>query len=53
VAEFLGLGHKGRLAVGCDADILVLNDTLEVYHLWAKGNAVVKEKKACVKGTFE
>ncbi|QLZ58980.1 beta-aspartyl-peptidase [Citrobacter freundii] len=53
VAEFLGLGHKGRLAVGCDADILVLNDALEVYHLWAKGNAVVKEKKACVKGTFE
>lgn len=53
VAEFLGLEHKGRLAVGCDADILVLNDALEVNHLWAKGKAVVREKKACVKGTFE
>ena len=36
-----------------DADILVLNDALEVHHLWAKGKAVVREKKACVKGTFE
>lgn len=53
VAEFLGLGHKGRLAVGCDADILVLSDALEVNDLWAKGKSVVKEKKACVKGTFE
>ena len=53
VAEFLALEHKGRLAVGCDADILVLNDALEVHHLWAKGKAVVREQKACVKGTFE
>lgn len=50
VAEFLGLEHKGRLAVGCDADILVLNDAMAVNHLWAKGKAVVREKKACVKG---
>lgn len=53
VAEFLGLAHKGRLAVGCDADILVLNEALEVTHLWAKGKAMVRDKKACVKGTFE
>lgn len=46
----LGLEHKGRLAVGCDADILVLNDALEVHHLWAKGKALVRGEKACVKG---
>lgn len=53
VAEFLGFEHKGRLAAGCDADILVLNQALEVSYLWAKGKAVVKDGKACVKGTFE
>lgn len=53
VAEFLGLEHKGRLAVGCDADLLVLNEVLEVNHLWAKGKMVVRDGKACVKGTFE
>ncbi|HFZ8995788.1 TPA: beta-aspartyl-peptidase [Citrobacter freundii] len=53
VAAFLGLEHKGRLAVGCDADLLVLNEALEVRHVWAKGKAMVKEGKACVKGTFE
>lgn len=53
VAEFLGFEHKGRLAVGCDADILVLDEALEVHHLWAKGKAMVRDKKACVKGTFE
>lgn len=53
VAEFLGLEHKGRLAVGCDADLLVLNEALEVNHLWAKGKMVVRDGKACVKGTFE
>ncbi|HAT8011796.1 beta-aspartyl-peptidase [Citrobacter rodentium] len=53
VAEFLGLEQKGRLAVGCDADILVLNEALEVNHLWAKGKAMVRDKRACVKGTFE
>ncbi|WP_436856710.1 beta-aspartyl-peptidase [Citrobacter tructae] len=53
VAEFLGLENKGRLAVGCDADLLVLNEALEVDHLWAKGKMVVRDGKACVKGTFE
>jgi len=53
VAEFLGLAHKGQLAAGCDADFIILNDSLAIEEVWAKGKKVVCSGRACVKGTFE
>ncbi|CAH3484937.1 beta-aspartyl-peptidase [Enterobacter hormaechei] len=53
VAEFLGLEHKGRIAPGCDADVLVLTDDLKIREVWAKGRQMVSGGVVCVKGTFE
>lgn len=53
VAEFLGLAHKGQLAAGCDADFIVLDASLAIQSVWAKGKAMVRDGCACVKGTFE
>jgi len=53
VATFLGLAHKGRLAPGCDADLLLLDDQLQIRAVWAKGKQMVRDGKACVRGTFE
>lgn len=53
VAEFLGFGHKGRLSPGCDADFIVLDEELRIQEVWAKGKQMVRDGKACVKGTFE
>jgi len=39
-AEFLGLDHElGRIAVGCFADLVLLNDDLEVLDTWIHGAA--------------
>lgn len=41
-ARVLGIeGRKGRLAVGCDADVLVLNGGLEVEAVFVRGHQVV------------
>lgn len=53
VAEFLGMTHKGQLIPGCDADFLVLEADLQIREVWAKGRQMVREGRACVKGTFE
>lgn len=53
VAEFLGLEYKGRIAPGCDADVLVLTDDLKIREVWAKGRQMVSGGVVCVKGTFE
>jgi beta-aspartyl-dipeptidase (metallo-type) len=52
-ATSLKLPRKGRLAVGYDADVVVLDDGLAVRHVFAKGRCMVKERQAIVKGTFE
>ncbi len=46
-------GRKGCLAEGADADILVLDDGLEVRDLWAKGKTAVLGKEPVMKGYFE
>lgn len=40
-ANYLGLPHKGRLEVGADADIVVLNDALEVNAVHVGGRGIV------------
>ena len=43
-ARVLKLGRKGRLAEGCDADVLVLRrDTLDVVHVFARGRRLVDD----------
>jgi N-acetylglucosamine-6-phosphate deacetylase len=36
-ARVLGLDHKGRLAAGCDADVVVLDESLRVTHTFVNG----------------
>ncbi|MFD1039774.1 hypothetical protein ACFQ3N_15415 [Virgibacillus byunsanensis] len=37
-----------------DADVLILEkDTLEIAHVVAKGQQMIKDKEVIVKGTFE
>eukprot|EP00039_Didymoeca_costata_P018831 m.335159 g.335159 ORF g.335159 m.335159 type:complete len:412 (-) comp17527_c0_seq1:1243-2478(-) len=39
-AQFLGLHHKGRLEEDCDADLVLLNDELEVIKTFIAGREV-------------
>lgn len=53
VANLLKLGHKGRLAVGMDADLLVMSPRGEIRDVMAMGRWHVRDAKAIVLGTFE
>ncbi len=53
-AERAGLSaSKGRLDVGKDADLLILNRDLTIDSVLAKGRLMVDRGKTAVKGTFE
>ena len=53
-ARALKLGRKGRLAVGADADILLVSrDGLEIRGLAAMGRILMKEGEVLVRGSFE
>lgn len=45
--------QKGNIGIGSDADMLVLNDRLEVDKVFARGKLMVDNGQAVVKGTFE
>ncbi len=52
-ASVLKLPHKGRLARGCDADVLVLRaDSLEVVHVFARGRHVVDDGRLVERERF-
>lgn len=53
VANILGLKNKGIIRVGYDADLVVLNENLEVEDVWAMGQCMVRNKQAQVWGTYE
>ena len=42
-ADLFRFGGKGRLEVGCDADVLVLNEELAPWGLWASGRRLLAE----------
>ena len=46
-------GVKGCVAVGADADLLVLDENLDIDSLFAKGKAAVWAKELLMKGRFE
>lgn len=53
VAELMCFTHKGRLAVGADADLLVLNNEHRLQHVMANGQWHVFNQSIIKKGTFE
>lgn len=44
---------KGCVSIGADADFLVLDQKLNLQHVFAKGRRMVKNGEAIVRGTFE
>ncbi len=53
VANLLRLSSKGRIAVDCDADLVVLNEQNEISDVMALGQWHKRKQKMCIKGTFE
>ncbi len=53
VASILKLKAKGRIQVGCDADIVILNNDYSINDVFARGIQMVKDSKPLVKGTYE
>lgn len=53
-AEILKFKNKGHIEIGYDADIVLLNkENLEVDTVISKGEVMVRNGKALIKGTFE
>jgi beta-aspartyl-dipeptidase (metallo-type) len=53
VADLLRLTHKGRIAVGKDADLIVLDENNDISSVMALGRWHRKQSKQLVIGTFE
>lgn len=51
-AGFYGLGRKGRVAPGADADLMFLNQDLELVHLLARGQRAVSNAEVVLRNTF-
>lgn len=52
-ARILLLKNKGSIKIGNDADLVCLDDKLEIRHVWAKGVWMVKERHPLAFGTYE
>ena len=53
-ANLLGrVGQKGCVAEGADADLLVLDENLEIDGLFARGKTALWQGKVLMKGKFE
>jgi beta-aspartyl-dipeptidase (metallo-type) len=52
-ARLLLLGRKGHLAVGADADLVVLGPAGEIADVMARGRWHVRDGRSVVRGTFE
>ncbi|MEP5764239.1 MAG: beta-aspartyl-peptidase [Halieaceae bacterium] len=53
VAALMRLHSKGRIAEGMDADLLVLNEQLDLQHLMALGHWHIKNGQQLKRGSFE
>ncbi len=52
-AKILKLKNKGRLQIGFDADLCILNENLDIDYVFAKGKMMVESKKPIILGVFE
>lgn len=52
-ARSLKLPKKGEIKIGNHADLVVLDDNLDIVHVIAKGRLMIQDKEILVKGTFE
>lgn len=52
-ARNLSLAHKGRIALGADADLCFFDDALTLTEVVAKGKTMMQDSKVIVKGPFE
>jgi beta-aspartyl-dipeptidase (metallo-type) len=53
VASLMNFHNKGHLAVGADADLIVLDSENKLKHVMAQGRWHVFNKENVIKGTFE
>ncbi|MCL6284219.1 amidohydrolase family protein [Ruegeria sp. 2012CJ41-6] len=53
VADLLKLHHKGRLAVGMDADLVILDGDLDVRDVMARGNWHLRDHQTVRRGMYE
>jgi len=52
-AYYLKLQGKGEIKVGNDADIVIIDENLEITDVFARGKRMIGDRKILVKGTFE
>jgi beta-aspartyl-dipeptidase (metallo-type) len=52
-AKNLGLAHKGKIEVGCDADFNAFDHDLNLVDVFAKGKQFMSDGKFVIKGVFE
>ncbi|MDO0821444.1 beta-aspartyl-peptidase [Desulfosporosinus nitroreducens] len=52
-ANVLRLKNKGMIRAGYDADLVVLDEDLQVDSVWAKGKCMIHNKQQRVWGTYE
>ena len=53
VADLLKLPGKGRVTVGADADVTLLDDRFEPRYVIARGKVMVRDGEIVERGTFE
>jgi beta-aspartyl-dipeptidase (metallo-type) len=53
VADVLKLRHKGRVATGNDADLVLLDQNFEIAYMIAMGKLFVKKYETLKKGSYE
>ena len=51
-ASFYGLDRKGRVAPGCDADLIFLDSDLRLVHVLARGRKAVTDRSVVLRGRF-